>query len=75
MILGRSYSALVEDELERTLREASGEGVGERAEYHLKAPMPGLVIAIPVSEGQDVEKGHSRVGEGSLDSDDVILHP
>ena len=32
-------------------------GVAEHGEFHLKAPMPGLVVAIPVSEGQTVSKG------------------
>jgi biotin carboxyl carrier protein len=26
-------------------------------EFHLKAPMPGMVVAIPVTEGQIVKKG------------------
>ena len=57
LLHGRSYQALVEDERERLLRAASGEGLGESQEFHLKAPMPGLVVAVPVSEGQQVQKG------------------
>jgi biotin carboxyl carrier protein len=26
-------------------------------EFHLRAPMPGLVVAIPVTEGQPVKRG------------------
>ena len=29
----------------------------ETGEYHLRAPMPGLVVAVPVTEGQSVKKG------------------
>ena len=54
---GRSFTVMVQDEREKRLRETSGVGVGERKEYHLKAPMPGLVVSVPVSEGQDVEEG------------------
>jgi len=57
LLRGRQYSAMVEDEREKRLRAAAGGGVAETGEYHLKAPMPGLVVAIPVEEGQEVKKG------------------
>lgn len=57
LLSGRSYQALVEDEREKRLKVASGSSVGERAEFHLKAPMPGLAISVVVHEGQQVEKG------------------
>jgi len=57
LLRGRLYPATVEDEREKRLRAAAGGGVAETGEFNLKAPMPGLVVAIPVSEGQDVKKG------------------
>ena len=57
LLHGRSYPAQVIDEREKRLRAASGSSVGERGEFHLKAPMPGMVVSIPVSEGQKVQKG------------------
>jgi biotin carboxyl carrier protein len=57
LLQGQSYQALVEDELEKRLRIASGSSLGERAEFQLKAPMPGLVIDVPVSEGQVIKEG------------------
>ena len=54
---GRQYNLTIEDEREKRLRAAAGGGVAESGEYHLKAPMPGLVVAIPVNEGDKVEKG------------------
>jgi biotin carboxyl carrier protein len=54
---GRQYNLTVEDEREKRLRAAAGSGVAESGEYHLKAPMPGLVVSIPVNEGDKVEKG------------------
>jgi biotin carboxyl carrier protein len=57
LLRGRLFPAAVEDEREKRLRAAAGGGVAETGEYHLKAPMPGLVVSIPVSEGQDVKKG------------------
>jgi biotin carboxyl carrier protein len=56
LLHGRLYQASVEDEREKRLRTAGG-GISEGGEYHLKAPMPGMVVAIPVSEGELVIKG------------------
>lgn len=56
LLHGRLHQAMVEDEREKRLRAAAG-GVAQGGEFHLKAPMPGMVIAIPVSEGQAVKKG------------------
>jgi len=57
LLRGRLYPAKVEDEREKRLRAAAGGGVAETGEFNLKAPMPGLVVVIPVSEGQDIKKG------------------
>ena len=57
LLHGRQYLATVEDERERRLRAATGDNIAERGEYHLRAPMPGLIVALPVREGQQVEKG------------------
>jgi biotin carboxyl carrier protein len=57
LLRGRLYPVKVEDEREKRLRAAAGGGVAETGEFHLKAPMPGLVVAIPVEEGQQVQKG------------------
>ena len=57
LMRGRLYPAIVEDEREKRLRAAAGGGVVETGEFHLRAPMPGLVVAIPVMEGQAVKRG------------------
>jgi len=57
LLRGRLYQATVEDEREKRLRAAAGGGVAESGEYHLKAPMPGMVVVIPVAEGDIVQKG------------------
>jgi biotin carboxyl carrier protein len=57
LMRGRLYPVKVEDEREKRLRAAAGGGVAETGEFHLKAPMPGLVIAIPITEGQEVKRG------------------
>jgi biotin carboxyl carrier protein len=57
LLRGRLYPIIVEDEREKRLRSAAGGGVAETGEFHLRAPMPGLVVAIPVQEGQPIQKG------------------
>ncbi len=57
LLRGRLYPVTVEDEREKRLRAAAGGGVVQAGEFHLRAPMPGLVVAIPVTEGQEIRKG------------------
>lgn len=56
LLRGRLYQASVEDEREKRLRAAGGD-VSEGGEFHLKAPMPGMVVTIHVAEGESVQKG------------------
>src|SRR5215211_7028954 len=57
LLRGRLYPVTVEDEREKRLRSAAGGGIAETGEFHLRAPMPGLAVAILVEEGQTVQKG------------------
>ena len=55
---GSLFTVSVEDEREKRLRAALAGKVAEHEDFHLKAPMPGMVVSIPVTEGQMVEKGN-----------------
>lgn len=57
IFLGALYTASVEDEREKRLRAALAGRVAEHEDFHLKAPMPGMVISIPVRDGQSIKKG------------------
>ena len=57
LLMGRQYPVVVEDEREKRLRAAAGGSVSDASEYHLKAPMPGMVVSILVEDGQEVEQG------------------
>ena len=57
MVKGRLYHSKVEDERERRLRAASGGVVAQSGPFQLKAPMPGLIVAVSVEVGQEVKKG------------------
>ena len=60
-LFGQFYQVHVEDEREKRLRTAMQGTARAGAEFVLKAPMPGLVVSVPVSEGQAVEKGQILV--------------
>lgn len=57
LLHGRFFIAHVEDERERKLQQASKGTISSNSKFYLKAPMPGLVIDVPVKEGQDVKEG------------------
>jgi biotin carboxyl carrier protein len=59
LLQGQFYQVRVEDEREKRLRKASEVVERPGAEFVLKAPMPGLVVAVLVNEGQQVEKGQT----------------
>lgn len=75
LLRGRLYPVKVEDEREKRLRAAAGGGVAETGEFHLKAPMPGLVVAVPVAEGEQVEKGQVLVILESMKMQNELKSP
>ncbi len=72
---GRMYSAMVEDEREKRLRTSLGGAAEDQGEFHLKAPMPGLVVAVPVQVGQVVQKGDVLVILESMKMQNELKSP
>ncbi len=54
---GTSLEYLVEDERTARLKKSMSASVSQKAEKDLKAPMPGLIVAIEVKPGQQLKKG------------------
>src|SRR5512142_1120375 len=75
LLRGRLYPVTVEDEREKRLRAAAGGGVAETGEFHLRAPMPGLVVAVPVEEGQAVKRGEVLVILESMKMQNELKSP
>lgn len=75
LLKGRSYSAKVEDEREKRLRAAGGSSVSESSDFHLKSPMPGMVVALPVAEGEIVSKGQVLVILESMKMQNELRSP
>lgn len=57
LINGVLYHVQVADERSKRLAEAAGAFAPTSGEINVKSPMPGLIVAIPVVEGQAVKKG------------------
>ncbi|HUH98885.1 MAG TPA: biotin/lipoyl-containing protein [Anaerolineales bacterium] len=75
LLLGQQYPVRVEDEREKRLKSSIGGKVQESGEFQLKAPMPGLVVAIPVSEGQQIEKGQVLILLESMKMQNELKSP
>ncbi|NIS78886.1 MAG: biotin/lipoyl-binding protein [Anaerolineales bacterium] len=75
LLKGQLYLVNVEDERQRRLRMASGAQISQTGEYHLRAPMPGLVVAVPVEEGQQVEKGDNLIVLESMKMQNELKSP
>lgn len=61
LLRGHLFLVDVEDERQRRLRETTGVGMVEEGDFNMPAPMPGLVVAVPVEVGQEVEKGDNLI--------------
>ena len=75
MMFGRFYPALVEDEREKRLRAATSSKVAKGGDFHLKAPMPGLVVDIPVQDGQQVAEGDILIVLESMKMQNELKSP
>ena len=75
LLLGTQYELTVEDEREKRLRSSLGGRIAENVDFHLKAPMPGLVVTIPVSDGQVVAKGDVLVVLESMKMQNELKSP
>jgi biotin carboxyl carrier protein len=76
LLRGNLNSVRVEDEREKRLRAAAGAvATTASGEFNLKAPMPGLAVAVPVSEGQTVKKGDNLVILESMKMQNELKSP
>ena len=74
LLKGRLYQARVLDERARRLTQARVVGT-HSGEVMVKAPMPGLIVAVPVSEGQAVKKGQTVVVLESMKMENELKAP
>jgi biotin carboxyl carrier protein len=58
---GRLYEGEVLDERSLLMLSRRGGAAAESGEISIKSPMPGLIVAVPVEEGQEVKAGQTVV--------------
>lgn len=75
ILKGNRYNVQVEDERERLLRLASGGTSPQQGRFILTSPMPGLVIDIPVKEGDQVSEGDVLVILESMKMQNELTAP
>jgi len=75
LLNGRLYGAQVLDERARRSTQAMGGSASHSGEVTIKSPMPGLIVAVPVSEGQAVKKGQTVVVLESMKMENELKAP
>ena len=75
LLRGRLYVVTVEDERQLRLRETSSSQTLQQGDFHLKSPMPGLIVSIHVEEGQEVSDGDPLVVLESMKMQNELKAP
>ena len=75
LLRGRLYTARVEDERASQLKQSGGGVHAAGGEVTIKSPMPGLIVALPVREGQTVTKGQTVVVLESMKMENELKAP
>ena len=75
LMRGYLYELKVADERAVRLAKSASGTVALTDDFHLKAPMPGLVVAVPVAEGQAVNKGDILVILESMKMQNELKSP
>ena len=75
LMRGTLYTATIEDEREKRLKVAGGSRTTQTGEFTLRAPMPGLIVKVPVKEGDAVKKGDVLVILESMKMQNELKSP
>lgn len=69
---GSSYETEIKDELDIRLEQMGFNAVSAKHVKEVKAPMPGLVLEIAVSEGQEVNEGDRLLILSAMKMENII---
>ena len=75
LLRGDLYDVKVVDERAARLAKSAGGVAAQSGDYHLKAPMPGVIVSVPVAEGQAVKKGDILVILESMKMQNELKSP
>jgi len=72
---GNTLEYLVEDERTARLKQSMNQAVSQKIDKELKAPMPGLVVAIEVKPAQKLRKGDGLIIIEAMKMENEIKAP
>ncbi|WP_420629420.1 biotin/lipoyl-containing protein [Candidatus Leptofilum sp.] len=72
---GELYTVKVQDERAYRLSKARGAAGEVTGEAQIKSPMPGLIVAVPIAEGQTVQKGDKVIILESMKMENELRAP
>jgi len=75
LMRGRLYTGQVLDERAQLMAERSGGLIADTGEMSIRAPMPGLVVAVPVEVGQLVGAGQTVIILESMKMQNELKSP
>jgi biotin carboxyl carrier protein len=75
IIGGEAHTVLVQDQLTYRVAQAKQAAEASMGEVTVKSPMPGLIIAVPITAGQAVEKGQTLVILESMKMENELKSP
>lgn len=75
LLKGEIYTVTVQDERAHRLAKARGKATAVTGEASITAPMPGLIVAIPVQAGDVVHKGDRVVILESMKMENELRAP
>jgi biotin carboxyl carrier protein len=75
LVLGHLFTVHVEDEHARRLAQSSRGFIPGGGEIQIKAPMPGMIVAVPVVEGQIVKHGDVLIVLESMKMENELKAP
>ena len=72
---GDLYMVEIEDERSQRLMSLGRAKVLTKSDYYLKAPMPGLVVSVPVKKGQTISQGDILIVLESMKMQNELKSP
>ncbi|WP_316833894.1 acetyl-CoA carboxylase biotin carboxyl carrier protein subunit [Pedobacter nutrimenti] len=69
---GRMYVVHIEDQFDQLLKQLGMDNLSASKVQEIKAPMPGLVLNVLVTEGQEVKKGDSLLVLEAMKMENII---
>lgn len=74
-LAGYSFRLSIQDEAERTLQAGRSDGEEAEGEARIDAPIAGLVVSVPVQEGEAVARGQTLVVLEAMKMENEITAP